>query len=417
MYKIIGKQVKPITKKIDFKRLSFVFELKKRWRYHLDDFSIPEFKNILKEININLPLKISKEKNGIFLPSNSYFLFFDEIKKKSSNPKFLDNFYKYFLKFISSEYKKIKTTPKKLIYLVSAIKKLNFKMSLLDFIHNLLIKNLKDFLTKKYHFKENKNLEYFIPPLSFTTYKFLLTFKENKNFYDKKILKHIEKYLNKHHIKMLIKNVEINQRKINKSFNKLEEKQKNYFNAFKKLVWLRDIVDYYYDEITIVYGNILSSIFKRERIKYSSKNFLEICQFSMAEIQEIRKNKFYSHSYFPTSEKRKNSHQKNYVFPLKGTVASKGNFRGTVKIIRNMSDIKKITPKDILISQYTYPSLVVGMSICKGIITEDGGLTSHAAIVSRELGKPCLIGVEGCIDALKDGDKIKVIDGKIYKVK
>jgi pyruvate,water dikinase len=57
------------------------------------------------------------------------------------------------------------------------------------------------------------------------------------------------------------------------------------------------------------------------------------------------------------------------------------------------------------------------MAICQGIITEEGGLTSHAAIVSRELGKPCLIGVEGCTTELTDGDRIKVINGKIYKLK
>ena len=108
---------------------------------------------------------------------------------------------------------------------------------------------------------------------------------------------------------------------------------------------------------------------------------------------------------------------KTMVFPHaagwnKGGTAKIGN----AKIIKNYSDIKKITPRDILISEYTRPNLVVGMAVCKGIITEEGGLTSHAAIVSRELGKPCLIGVEGCTKALKDGDKIKVVDGNIYKI-
>lgn len=411
-------QMRPLTKRIETRNMFYIFECYQRWKYHLNDFQAGKFKKILKELNINIPLKIEKKEEGIFIGGDSYFLFIDKLKDRSVDLKFLNKFFKYFLRFISFQLFKIKRASKESVPLISAVKELNFKMSIIDFIHNLLIEDLKEFLIKKYNITENKNFRYFIPPLSFTTQIFLLHLncKSNRDIpdsYDKDILKRLdERDLNR-----LIKNIKINQREVLKILKKLKGEQKKYFVMLKKLIWLRDIVDYYYDEITTAYENILSSIFKRERIKYSSKNFLEICQFSMAEIQEIKRNKFYSHSYFSASEERKNSYQKNYVFPLKGTIASKGNFRGIVKIIRNMSDIKKITPHDILISEYTRPNLVVGMAVCKGIITEEGGLTSHAAIVSRELGKPCLIGVEGCTDALKDGDAIKVINGKIYKIK
>jgi pyruvate,water dikinase len=137
----------------------------------------------------------------------------------------------------------------------------------------------------------------------------------------------------------------------------------------------------------------------------------------MNKIKEIGKNKVCPESDFLSEERQKMASQEKQALPLKGVIASQGNFSGIARIIKDFSDIKRVGPKDILVSQYTRPSLVVGMAICKGIITEEGGLTSHAAIVSRELGKPCLIGVERCTNAIKDGDKIKVVDGKIYKLK
>jgi len=396
--KIYLLQIRPLTTKINIEDLPFVVELPKKCKYHIDDFSIPEFKKVLKEININFLPKIKKEKNGILLPADSYFLFFDELKNKSTNLEFLNNFYKYFLEFISSEYKKAKEIPNNLFLLVSIIKKLNFKMSILDFIHNSVLEEFKRFLRGKYHLKEDKHLEYFAPPISFSIYKFLL----NKGGF-------LEQ-LDKRRQSVLINNIKNNQKKILKILAKLNGKQKKYFVILKKLIWLRDVVDYYYGIITSLYGSHLSSIFKRRKIRPSFKNPLEICRFSMNKIK-LRPN-----LNFPSDKKMGDTYQRNYAFPLRGTVASKGNFSGFVKIIRDNFDTAKITPKNILVAKYTQPSLVVGMAICKGIITEEGGLTSHAAIVSRELGKPCLIGVEACTNILKDGDKIKVINGKIYKL-
>ena len=58
------------------------------------------------------------------------------------------------------------------------------------------------------------------------------------------------------------------------------------------------------------------------------------------------------------------------------------------------------------------------MRQASAIITEEGGLTCHAAIVSRELKKPCVIGIKGLLDILKDGDQIEVdaVKGIVKKI-
>ncbi|USN54066.1 MAG: hypothetical protein H6760_04235 [Candidatus Nomurabacteria bacterium] len=93
---------------------------------------------------------------------------------------------------------------------------------------------------------------------------------------------------------------------------------------------------------------------------------------------------------------------------LTGSCASPGAASGTVKIIEVPADIPKMKKGDILVSETTYPSLVPAMKLAAAIVTNAGGLTSHAAIVSRELGVPCVVGTKVANKILKDGDKVEV---------
>ena len=64
--------------------------------------------------------------------------------------------------------------------------------------------------------------------------------------------------------------------------------------------------------------------------------------------------------------------------------------------------------KDILVSHMTSPDIVPVMKKAAAIVTDLGGLTCHAAIVARELKKPCVIGTKVATQVLKDGDKVEV---------
>ena len=93
---------------------------------------------------------------------------------------------------------------------------------------------------------------------------------------------------------------------------------------------------------------------------------------------------------------------------LQGTPANPGRATGTVKVVLNPKFINKVNKGDILVTPNTTPAYVLAMKISGAIVTEEGGITSHAAIVSRELGIPCVIGVPDVTKVLKDGDKVEV---------
>ena len=102
---------------------------------------------------------------------------------------------------------------------------------------------------------------------------------------------------------------------------------------------------------------------------------------------------------------------------LSGLAASPGIGAGKVKIIKEMSDLEKIKIGDILVTEMTNPDMVVTMQKSVAIVTDEGGLTAHAAIVSREMGIPCVVGTREATKILSDGDEITVdgFNGKVYK--
>jgi len=103
-------------------------------------------------------------------------------------------------------------------------------------------------------------------------------------------------------------------------------------------------------------------------------------------------------------------------FLLEGLGASPGVACGPVKIIHSPSEINRVKEGDILVAVMTNPDYVPAMRRAGAIVTDEGGRTSHAAIVSRELGVPAVVGSSHATKMLKDGEVITVdgADGKIY---
>jgi len=104
---------------------------------------------------------------------------------------------------------------------------------------------------------------------------------------------------------------------------------------------------------------------------------------------------------------------------LVGSAASPGIASGPVKIVRDPSQIDKVMKGDILVAEMTTPDFVPAMKRAAAIVTDRGGRTAHAAIVSRELGIPCVVGTEKAMATLKDGQIITVdgSGGKVYQGK
>lgn len=91
-----------------------------------------------------------------------------------------------------------------------------------------------------------------------------------------------------------------------------------------------------------------------------------------------------------------------------GSVAHHGQVRGRVIIISSKSQLKNVKEGDILITEMTSPDYVPIMHKAAAIVTDEGGITSHAAIISRELGIPCIVGTQFATKVFKDGDLVEV---------
>ena len=96
------------------------------------------------------------------------------------------------------------------------------------------------------------------------------------------------------------------------------------------------------------------------------------------------------------------------VNELKGTIAFKGKVIGRVKKTYTQKDADELQEGEILVASMTTPELITGMRRAAAFITDEGGLLCHAAIVSRELGVPCIIGTKIATKVLKDGDLVEV---------
>jgi pyruvate,water dikinase len=94
----------------------------------------------------------------------------------------------------------------------------------------------------------------------------------------------------------------------------------------------------------------------------------------------------------------------------KGLGASPGKAAGSVKIVKNTDELDKVQEGDILVTVMTTPDMVPAMKRANGIITDEGGVTCHAAIVSRELGIPCVVGTGDATSILPENSKV-TLDG------
>jgi len=93
---------------------------------------------------------------------------------------------------------------------------------------------------------------------------------------------------------------------------------------------------------------------------------------------------------------------------VKGQIAYPGKIRGSTNVILNKNQFTKFSKGEILVAPYTAPEYVPLMKKAIAIITDLGGITSHAAIVSRELGIPCIVGTRNATRVFKDGDIVEV---------
>jgi pyruvate, water dikinase len=100
---------------------------------------------------------------------------------------------------------------------------------------------------------------------------------------------------------------------------------------------------------------------------------------------------------------------------LKGLGAAPGIAAGRVRLVLRVEENTKVQAGEILVSTMTTPDMVPAMARAAAIVTDEGGMTCHAAIVSRELGIPCVVGTRTATKTLREGQEVS-IDGKMGAV-
>jgi len=142
---------------------------------------------------------------------------------------------------------------------------------------------------------------------------------------------------------------------------------------------------------------------------------------SMAILQTRKKNFVMLGERFgenTTIEKYAREHQMfkfNFEIPnsksidfLKGQVACRGIVHGKVRVLKRKEQISDIKKGEIIVSPMTTPDYLPAMKKAIAFITDEGGVTCHAAIVAREMNKPCIIGTKIATQVLKDGMEVEV---------
>jgi pyruvate, water dikinase len=98
---------------------------------------------------------------------------------------------------------------------------------------------------------------------------------------------------------------------------------------------------------------------------------------------------------------------------VRGMPVTDGRITGIAKVCNgSVEALKKIETGDILITGMTMPDCVPAMRRAAAIVTDEGGITCHAAIIARELKKPCIVGTKHATQVFKDGDRVEVDTNK-----
>ncbi len=224
-------------------------------------------------------------------------------------------------------------------------------------------------------------------------------------------------------------------------FRTIEERKKAFFeehglsDELKKLIEINDIMGIIHDvrKEGITHTNHFTDLFaakigKELNIPLEEMRFLSHYEIeeailktvTRAELQERKRKSVFITEHGETQyilagkeaeefiDELNKTQQHETEEILKGHCASQGYAKGIVKVCRGMAEVAKFKEGEILVACMTQPEFVPAMKKAIAIVTDEGGLTCHAAIISRELKKPCIISTKKATRVLKDGMLVEV---------
>jgi phosphohistidine swiveling domain-containing protein len=156
----------------------------------------------------------------------------------------------------------------------------------------------------------------------------------------------------------------------------------------------------------MLYPEILSLFSGRPQVskRDAEARYKSCAYYQKGNFYEIISGKEYKNFYESIFGKER----KLEVNDFRGLTASSGKVTGRVKVVKSVQEVGKVQKGDILVAVMTRPDYIVGIKKAAAIVTDEGGVTCHAAIVAREIGIPCVIATKIATKVLKDGDLVEV---------
>ena len=246
--------------------------------------------------------------------------------------------------------------------------------------------------------------------------------------------KEIEKYSRKKNLKEIIfettkrlEDVNRKRKSIIKKY-KLSDEIEEWLRVLDKFTYFHDLRKEMQVRIIYSFNLLLIEAAKRFGIKeknrewYLHNEIVKILKGEKIDIKEIKKRrkavlvivdelgvKIFSGKEAIQKRKKELKQDIKNVSELKGMGVTKGKVIARVKVCNGIEEArKKVKKGDILVTGMTLPDYVPVMKIASAIITDEGGITCHAAIVSREMKKVCIVGTKIATQVLKDGDLVEV---------
>ncbi len=190
-----------------------------------------------------------------------------------------------------------------------------------------------------------------------------------------------------------------------------------FLKLYQEILYLKDKRDDYRREAFYQIQPFLREVSRREKVSIIDLGYLlpEEFRLSLAKKEQLialRKKGVtteYTHGKIKIKVGLQNKKEDTLsITELKGAIGFPGKVRGVVQLIKTREDITKFKAGKVLVAITTNPEHISAMQKALAFITDEGGITCHAAIVARELGKPAVVGTKIATKVLKDGDMVEV---------
>lgn len=228
-------------------------------------------------------------------------------------------------------------------------------------------------------------------------------------------------------IKQYVESFKINNNSNNsneqdKNQDKYKIKNKDIITTYQKFLYIKDKRDEYRREAFYLGQKLVKQLSERLEITSQELGYVlpEDLRLSKQEIHNLiekRKQGFIIEMKGETITAKQGKElldiliektETKAITEITGIVGNKGYCKGKVHVIKNREELQRFEQGSILVAITTNPEYIVAMQKACAFVTDEGGITSHAAIISRELGIPCIIGTKHATKILKTGDMIEV---------